>query len=142
MKKLFMSVLLISLLYSSLSYAATSEDVNVLVVNSINSNFERVFTRLDRLENSVNSLAQSIATLSGRIEGLSGRIDGMDYKVDVLQTVVYWGLGILSTILTLVGIVPMLLKFIRDMTKPSFTLEDVKRLIEENNARLNVRPQM
>ena len=73
---------------------------------------------------------------------MSGRIDGMDYKVDVLQTVVYWGLGILSTILTLVGIVPMLLKFIRDMTKPSFTLEDVKRLIEENNARLNVRPQM
>ena len=137
-KKLFMSVLLIVLLSSSLSYAATSEDVNALVMNSINSNFERVFTRLDRLENSVSTLAQSIATLSGRIEGLSGRIDGMDYKVDVLQTVVYWGLGILSTILTLVGIIPMLLKFIRDMTKPSFTLEDVKRLIEENNARLNV----
>ena len=137
-KKLFMSVLLIVLLSSSLSYAATSEDVNALVMNSINSNFERVFTRLDRLENSVSTLAQSIATLSGRIEGLSGRIDGMDYKVDVLQTVVYWGLGILSTILTLVGIIPMLLKFIRDITKPSFTLEDVKRLIEENNARLNV----
>ncbi|MBR0184446.1 MAG: hypothetical protein IJQ24_00315, partial [Synergistaceae bacterium] len=78
------------------------------------------------------------ASLSNRIDGnyvsLSNRIDGLESRMDDFRNYLY-------LILVLLGIMvafPSVQKFWQWKAEhqPSFTLEDVKRLIAENNAEL------
>ena len=154
MKKILLS-LLITLILCSCAYAAASEDMNVYVrkdvfdveIKNINSNMEKISTKLDNLEKSVNELAQSVAvlseridrnfdTLSSRIDGvsntLSSRIDNLDARISDLRNGIYLGLVFFGIIAAL----PSVKEFFRwreknkQVNKQSFTLEDVERLIE------------
>ena len=163
MKKIIAAIIFV-VMFASLSYGAVSEDSNIYVRQDVfDAKMEALFSRLhaeiadmkmelkgeiQELRGDFKALSErmdgNIAALSERIDGnntaLSGRIEGMDYKIDVLQTVVYWGLGILTMVLSLVGIIPMLAKALKDFRAPSFTLDDVRALIEE--AKLSNRPQI
>ena len=149
MKKIFIVLLLLSCSISA-SYAA-SEDMSVYVRQDV---FDARMDRLEamneknliRLEGMINALSEKVdgnfnalseridgnfKALSGRIDALSGRMDGFDYKIDVLQTVIYWGLGILSLLVGSFVLAPLFGSIAQKLRSPSLTVEDVKRLIAE-----------
>ena len=154
--------LLITLLclVGTAAYGAVSEDNNVYVrkdvfevyMQNINANMERIFQKLDNMESKINNISDRLSGLSSRIDGLeaklseridgldarlSARIDGLDARIGDLRNDIYLGLVILGIIIALPMVQKMLQAHIdRKATKPSVTLEDVMRLIEENNALL------
>ena len=157
MKKILLSLLLV-VVFSSVCYGAASDDVYVRQ-DVFDAKMETLFTRLhgdiENLGNQINGridalsveLRGDIKSLSERVDGnfmaLSNRIDGLDKRVDDLRNNIYlW-----TTILGLIVLLPFIKQWYekreeREKSVPSFTLEDVKRLIEENNVRFNLRPQV
>ena len=131
MKKIITIILL--LLMSGTSYGAVSEDMSVYVrkdvfdvqMQNLNANMERILQKLDSLETKVNDM-------SDRISGLSARVDGIDARMGDLRNDIYLWLVILGIV---VG-VPSVQKWYERLKqlRPSVTLEDVKRLIEESQA--------
>lgn len=127
--------LLILLTMSVASNGAVSGDMSEYVrkevfdvhMQNLNGNMERVLQKLDSLETKVNNM-------SDRITGLTARVDGLDARMGDLRNDIYLGLVILGI---LVG-VPSVQKWYERLkaSRPSVTLEEVKRLIEENNAEL------
>lgn len=150
MKKVCVLLLVQSFLFVSASLGAVSENISVYVrkdvfevyMQNINANMERIFQKLDNMESKINNISDRVSALSSRMDGLaaqlSARIDGLDARMGDLRNDIYLGLVILGIIIAL----PMVQKFLqvhvdrREATKPSVTLEDVMRLIEENNALL------
>ena len=156
MKK-FLSAMMLILIFSSVSFGAVSEDMNVYVRQDVfDAKMEALFERLhgeililsERMDKQFAELRGEvkgdIKALSERVDGnfaaLSGKISGMDYKIDALQTVVYWGLGFLSLLIASFVLAPIVGSIVQNLRKPSFTLDDVKRLIAE--AQLNTKPQV
>ena len=139
MRKIITIILL--LLMSGTSYGAVSEDMSVYVrkdvfdvqMQNLNANMERILQKLDSLETKVNDM-------SDRISGLSARVDGIDARMGDLRNDIYLWLVILGIV---VG-VPSVQKWYERLKRlrPSVTLEDVKRLIAENNAKLQGKPQV
>ena len=152
MTRKILAAMLLVLVLSSVSYAAESEDMNMYVRKDVyDANMEALFNKLmveisslkTEMKEEIGSIRGEIKELSGRIEGridgLSGRIDGLSGKMDGLETrmsgletTVYWILGLLGIVVGAIALTPLL----KEIRKPSFTLDDVKRLIEENNAKL------
>ncbi len=99
-----------------------------------------VYVRQDvfdaKMEAFLNRMLVEFENVRGDIKALSSRIDSVENKVDVLQTVVYWGLGILSLLITSFVLAPVVGAVVQKMKSPSIGIEDVKKLIEENNAKL------
>ena len=108
-------------------------------------------TRIDGVESSLNAKINGVeSSLSAKIDGvdakLSGRIDGLDARMSDLRNGLYLGLVLFGTVIALFGVViglPFFNKWREERQKekeeqrrPSFTLDDVRRLIEENNAEL------
>ena len=83
MKKIFLAFLILISFYSC-SYGAVSEDMNMYVrkdlfevyMQNINSNFEKVFTRLDRIDENMNDIKKSLANLTERVGRLEEKVDG------------------------------------------------------------------
>lgn len=133
MKKII--TILLMLIMAVVSEGAVSGDKSEYVrkevfdvhMQNLNGNMERVLQKLDSLETKVNNM-------SDRITGLTARFDGLDARMGDLRNDIYLGLVILGI---LVG-VPSVQKWYERLkaSRPSITLEDVKRLIEENNAEL------
>ena len=135
MKKFFTSLILVCLI-SSVAYGAASEDIYVRQ-DVFDAKMEALFNRLHaEIADFRTEIKAEIAELSGRIDRLAGRIDGLEYKIDVLQTVVYWGFGILSLIIGSFVLAPIVGSIVQNLRRPQFTLDDVRRLIEENNVKL------
>ena len=126
MKKIFLAAVLV-FFTASFSCAATSEDLSVYVRQDV---FDA------KMEAFLNRMLVEFENVRGDIKALSSRIDSVENKVDVLQTVVYWGLGILSLLITSFVLAPVVGAVVQKMKAPSIGIEDVKRLIEENNAKL------
>ena len=132
MKKI---ILLLLLLNASSSYGAVSVDMSEYVrrdlfdvqMRNLTANMERVLQKLDSLESKVNNM-------SDRITGLSARVEGIDVRMGDLRNDIYLGLVILG-ILAGFPAVQKMFTVVRE-NRSSITLEDVKRLIEENNAKL------
>ena len=161
MKKIFLAVALV-LVTASFSCAATSDDIYVrqdvfdakmeAFLNRMLVEFENVrgdikalSSRIDNVESKLTTRIDNVeSNLSSRIDSvhreLSSRIDSVESslssRIDVLQTVVYWGLGILSLLITSFVLAPVVGAVVQKMKSPSIGIEDVKRLIEENNAKL------
>ena len=116
----------------------------------VDGNYASLSQRIDgnyvsqsqKIDGNYDALSQKIdgnyASLSNRIDGnyvsLSNRIDGLESRMDDFRNYLY-------LILVLLGIMvafPSVQKFWQWKAEhqPSFTLEDVKRLIAENNAEL------
>ena len=92
-------------------------------------------------------LARVVSVMSERIdrnfETLSGRIDGLDKRMDNQQNYLYLVLVILGIIVALPTVQKMLQGWQdrKESRRAYITLDDVRRLIEENNAKLSGRPQ-
>ena len=67
-----------------------------------------------------------------RIYILSSKINMLYYKIDVFQTTV-WGISIIGLLIAFAIFAPSLGEFLKNFRKPLLTVEDVKRLIAENN---------
>ena len=157
MKKIILSLCLV-LSLCPCSYGAGSDDIyvrkDVFEVEMINVNLKldnilaELKSQREELKahgEEIKNLAQSVAVLSERVDGnfatLSGRIDGLEKRVETTNTFLYY-------LLVLIGAI-MLLPFFnkwweareekRQAAVPTFTLDDVKRLIAE--AKLGGMPQ-
>ena len=159
MKKILATFIFV-LLMQSMSLGAVSEDMSVYVrqdvfdakmealLNEIrgdikvlsermDKNFAILSERIDALDAKLTNKIEAVdLKLSARIDGIDKRIDGLDKRIDDLRNGFYLGLVIFGTLLGL----PFFSKFYEEhkakSREPSFTLEDVKRLIEENNIML------
>ena len=126
MKKIF-AVLILILLMSSVTYGAETEDIYVR---------KDVFeARMDRMEALID---KAVIEIKSEIRELKVIIDEMDKRISIISNVVYWIFALVSVILASLALTPI----VREFRRPQITLEDVKqvvkKLIEENNARLQV----
>lgn len=148
--------LMVVFLTGSVCYGAVSEDMEVYVRKDVfDAKMEALFNRLDgRIEALSERMDGGFAKLSARMDGLetsmnakidgvdaklSGRMDGLDARISDLRNGLYLGLVLFGTLAGL----PFFNKWLEEKQKekearrqPSFTLDDVRRLIEENNAKL------
>ena len=154
MKKICVLLLVQLLVFGTASYGAVSEDMSVYVrkdvfevyMQSLSANMEKIVQRMDKLDDSVNKrfdkleadvnkVNQVVANLSGRIDGLDKRMDSLDKRIDDLRNGIYLWLAAVGIVIAW----PKLVEKIQNWRKlqPSITLDDVRRLIEENNARMS-----
>lgn len=105
-------------------------------------------TLFNRLHAEIGELRGDIKALSERIDRnfdtLSARMNGLDKRMDDQQHYLYLMLVLLGIIVALPAGQKMLQwhEERKDARKASITLEDVKRLIEENNARMTGKVQV
>ena len=157
MKKIIIALLTV-LTISSTTFGATSDDISIYVrkdvyeahQQSINSKLDMILEQmkdfreeLKAQRKDINELAKSVSVLSERIdrnfETLSGRIDGLNSRMGDQQNYLYLVLVLLGIIVALPSVQKILQN--RAERKPSFTLDDVRRLIEENNAKMSWKVQ-
>ena len=126
MKKKFFAALFLACLLSSSAYGLASEDIYVFDA---------------KMEAFMNEIRGEFQVINAKIAALDKRIDDLQastaYRIDDLKTIIYWGLSILGLLIAFAIFGPSFGEFLRNLRKPSFTLEDVRRLIEENNVRLS-----
>ena len=140
------ALIVLSLLTGTASYGAVSEDVYVrkdvfeVYMQNINANQERILQRLDKLDDGIHALNQTVANLSGRVDGLDKRMDSLDKRIDDLRNGIYLWLVAIGLIVAWPKAREMFQKW--GTSAPSITLEDVRRLIEENNMKLKGSPQV
>ena len=110
------------------------DNVESKLTTRIDNVESKLTTRIDNVESNLSSRIDSVhRELSSRIDSVESSLSS---RIDVLQTVVYWGLGILSLLITSFVLAPVVGAVVQKMKSPSIGIEDVKRLIEENNAKL------
>ena len=69
--------------------------------------------------------------LEAKIEAQSIRIDSLNTRVDTLQTSVYWGFAVVTVAIGALALLPVIGDFLKNMRKPSVTLDDVKSVVNE-----------
>ena len=150
------TVLLILLLMSGAAYGSVSEDNSVylrkdvfdakmeafmseirLMNEQLRSDIRALDSRIGGVEQSVNTRLDSVEkSLNSRIssveQSLNSRLDGVEKRMSSLEIMIYWILGTLSVAFAALALTP----YLKEIRRPSLTLEDVKRLIESNNAML------
>ena len=128
MKKVCVLLLVQLLVFGTASYGATSDDVYVRK-DVFDAKMEAFMAEI-RLMN--GQLQSEIRALGSRIDRVENRIDGVEKRMSSLETMIYWILATLSVSFAVLALAP----YFREIRKPSITLDDVRRLIEENNARM------
>ena len=114
------------------------KDVYEVQMQNLNGNMERILQKLDSIESKVNDMSDRITGLTARVDGLDARLtetnQNLGSRIDDMKQYIYLVLVLLGIVIVL----PSVQKFLdwRDSRKPLITLEEVKRLIEENNAEL------
>ena len=143
-------------MFGTVSYGAVSDDVYVRK-DVFEVYMQSILQRLDKIDDGLNNLNQTVANLSARVEGLDKRIDGLDKRIDGLDKRIDGNYVALSSRiddlrngiylwLVAIGLFvswPKVKESAQKWVKPtpSITLEDVRRLIEENNAKIAGKPQ-
>ena len=107
-------------------------------IDGLNS---QLSTRIDNLNSRLSARIDGLETgLTARIDGLnsqlSSRIDGLDTRIGDLRNDIYLGLVILGIVISLPMVQKMLQERKPTTPRQTVTLEDVQRLIEENNIKL------
>lgn len=129
-------ILILLLLTSGTSNGAVSGDMSEYVRRDVFDAKMEGFMKEIRGEFQV--MNAKIEALSRRIDdnyhSLEARINGLDTRINDVQNYIYLVLVLLGIIVGL----PTVQKVYQSVkaSRPSITLEDVKRLIEENNAEL------
>ena len=126
MRKIIITTLLLMLIANS-CYGAISEDIYVR---------KDVFDA--KMEAFMAEIRLMNEQLRGEIRELGSRIDGVEKRMSSLEIMIYWILGTLSVAFAVLALAP----YLKEIRKPSITLNDVRRLIEENNALLEKKFQM
>lgn len=131
MKKFLLSLALL-LLLPSFSYGAVSDDVYVR--NDVfDANMKMLIARIDSLEKSMNARINSVENvMNTRFNAIDRRIDDMNTRIGDTQTMVYGGFTALGVLMTLLTFAPSLWGAVKNVRRPSLTIEDVKRLIAES----------
>ena len=136
MKK-FLTTIFLLLILSSVSFAASSEDVR-----------ENLYVRQDvfdaKMEAFMKGIHGEFQVINTKLSALEKRIDDLQAtttsRIDDLKTIIYWGLSILGLLIAFAIFGPSFGEFLRNLRQPAITLEDVKRLIAE--AKLSGVPQV
>ena len=125
------------MLASTVCYGAASEDLSVYVRKDVfEAHMRRIDDKLDMIletqkemqeelkaqRRDLNEVARTISILSTRVDGIEARMGDMRYNI-------YLGLVILGIVVGLPAVQKMLQN--RASHQPSITLEDVRRLIQE-----------
>ena len=137
MRKIFLTIVIIltTLILSSVSFGAVSEDMNVYVRQDVfDAKMEALFERLH------GEMDRQFAEIKGEIRSLSARIDGLEQRIGDVHNFLYWLIVLFGIILVLPFVNKIWDKLWESRSKPSFTLDDVKRLIAE--AQLNTKTQI
>ena len=130
-----LTLLALLLITCSTSYGAVSEDMSVYLRKDVfEAKMDRILQRLDRIDQRLDNLEKSINGLSDRLSMLSGRVEGLDARMGDMQNYIYFLIVFLGIVVGLPTVQKMYEK--GKESRPTVTLEDVKRLIEENNAEL------
>ena len=147
LRKFVIVMLMLLLMTAGASYGAVSEDMSVYVrkdvfevyMQNINAKFDMIMEELKEQKRMIADLSDRVANLSGRVDGLDKRMDSLDKRIDDLRNGIYLWLVAIGLVVSW----PKLKETVRKWANstPSITLEDVKRLIEENNARTSGKVQ-
>ena len=128
MRKL-LSVIVLVLIMSGASNGAVSEDMSVYVRRDV---FDA------KMEGFMKEIRGEFQVMNAKIEALSRRMDdnyrNLEARIGDLREYIYWLIVLLGIIICL-PIVQKIFQSVKE-SRPTVTLEDVKRLIEENNAEL------
>ena len=151
MKKLLLIVLCLSILspaYGASDDVYVRQDVFDAKMDILNSKLDRILEELKLQKEEIQTQKKEIIELGKSVAVLAERIDGnyknLDARMGDLRNGLYLGLVLFAAVI----ILPFFNKWWegreekKRVSQPSFTLEDVKRLIEENNVRFNLRPQV
>ena len=164
MKKVCVLVLIQLLVFGTASYGAVSDDIYVrkdvfeaymqrfddklnMILRIIREQREEHKAQISELKDEIKEIREEqkaqrkdINSLSNRVSELAGRVEGLDARLGDLRNDIYLGLVILGIIVGL----PAVQKIFQSLAdrKPSITIEDVKRLIEENNMKLSGKTQV
>ena len=155
MIKKIISMLLLLMITSSACYGAVSDDVYLrkdvfdAKMEAMNAKLDMLLEQMKNLQEEqkamrkdLSELTTAVSVMSERIDRnfdtLSARIDGLDKRMDYQQNYLYLLLVILGIIVALPTVQKMLQgrEDRKNSRKESITLEDVMRLIEQNNARM------
>ena len=166
MKKICVLLLVQLLVIGTASYGAVSEDMSVYVrkdvfevyMQNINEKLDRILEEqkaqreeLKAQHKDINELARVVSVLSTRMDGLEARMgdlrNGLEGRIGDLRNDIYLGLVILGIVVGLPAVQKALQKreerkAMKHTLQMPFTLDDVRRLIEENNAKLQGKPQV
>ena len=155
--KIIITVLILLLMVGGASYGAVSEDMSVYLrkdvfdasMQGMNAKLDMILEEMKAQRKDINDLTKTVSGLSERVTGLSARIDGLDKRmegldkrIDDLRNGIYlWlvAIGLVVAIIAWPKVQDMLPKWRK--STPSITLEDVMRLIEENNLKLERKMQ-
>ena len=128
MRKL-LALIAIVLIMSSAGYGAISDDVGIYVRRDV---FDA------KMEGFMKEIRGEFQVMNAKIEALSRRMDdnyrNLEARIGDLREYIYWLIVLLGIIICL-PIVQKIFQSVKE-SRPTGTLEDVKRLIEENNAEL------
>ncbi|MBR0168931.1 MAG: hypothetical protein IJQ08_09680 [Synergistaceae bacterium] len=139
MRKL-LSVIGLVLIMSGASNGAVSEDMSVYVRRDV---FDA------KMEAFMNEIRGEFQVMNAKLESLSRRVDdnyqklneridsihhSLELRIGDLRENIYWLIVLLGIIICL-PIVQKIFQSVKE-SRPTVTLEDVKRLIAENNAEL------
>ena len=158
MKKFFAALIFV-LLMSSVIYGAETEDIYVrkdvfearmdrmealiekavMEMKAENEKFRNeirgeISVFKDEIGTKLQNVLDEINNLKTEIRVLEIRVSELDHRISIIETIVYWIFAIVSVMLASLALTPI----VREFRRPQITLEDVKKLIEENNARLQV----
>ena len=106
-------------------------------MRNINEKLENLDKKLDVVIENINNLTQAVAVLSERVDGIGKTLDA---RIDDLRVAFFY---LIAALVLTVIILPFLSGWYEKRAKQeiknqvgSFTLDDVKKLIEENNVML------
>ena len=129
--------LAILMLASTVCYGAASEDLSVYVRKDVfEAHMRRIDDKLDmileaqkEMQEELKSQRRDLNELARAISILSTRVDGLEARMGDLRNDIYLGLVILGIVVGLPAVQKMLQN--RASHQPSITLDDVRRLIQE-----------
>ena len=109
-------------------------------IDGLDKRIEGFDKRIDALDKRIDGLDKRIDGLDKRIDGVDKRVECVDKRIDDLRNGIYLWLVAIGLFLSWPKAQKMLQSF--GKSTPSITLEDVRRLIEENNMKLSGKAQV
>lgn len=136
MKQIFVSFAIL-MLTSTVCYGAVSEDMSVYVRKDVfEAHMRRIDEKLDmilenqrEMQEELKAQRRDINEMARAISILSTRVDGLEARMGDMRNDIYLGLVILGIVIGLPAVQKVLQS--RASHQPSVTLEDVRRLIQE-----------
>ena len=120
-------------------------------INELRGEMKEFREELKAQRKDINELARVVSVLSTRVDGLDARMgdlrNGLEGRIGDLRNDIYLGLVILGIVVGLPAVQKALQKreerkAMNHTLQMPFTLDDVRRLIEENNAKVLGKPQV